>query len=155
MNTIFLKQNKNLKYIIMKENNTTLPEKVWLTKEYDNIPEGSCIHVKGKSKTHYKGTWASMGGSYSVTVPKNLCRETSTLQEPLKHVGRKKEKKPDVKYGVVWFISPSDPRWYHEEHNISPSKSEEMPDILKAKIKEFEGLYGKHPEDLVWHQLSR
>jgi len=58
-----------------------LPEKVWTTKEYQGIPEGSCIYVESETDTKYIGTWASNLGSFPVTVEKIFCSETSELEK--------------------------------------------------------------------------
>ena len=55
-------------------NKTTSPLKVTLIKEYESIPEGSCIHVTKELKNHYKGIWSFMGGSLNVKVKKEFCR---------------------------------------------------------------------------------
>lgn len=39
-----------------------------------NVPEGSGIHVSKVLKRSYRGIWASMMGSYTVTVPKDAAR---------------------------------------------------------------------------------
>lgn len=61
----------------------SLPEKVWTTQDYKEIPHGSCIYVESATETTYTGTWSSMEGSSEVTIGKRLCSETSDLQELL------------------------------------------------------------------------
>jgi len=64
----------------------TLPEKVWTKKEYQGIPEGSCIHIQHQTDFVYEGTWSFMGGTSSVSIPKYLCSNTSILEETMKQV---------------------------------------------------------------------
>jgi hypothetical protein len=64
----------------MKEKDK-LPEKVWVTENYKEIPQGSCIYVQKETANEYQGIWSSMGGSYTVTVPKHLCSEMSNLEK--------------------------------------------------------------------------
>lgn len=68
------------------DNQSPLPEHVWTTQDYQGIPQGSCIVVQSHTKDNYTGTWSSMGGSYPVTVPKYLCKETNNLENIKKSV---------------------------------------------------------------------
>jgi hypothetical protein len=64
----------------MKKKNTNpetenKPEiRVRLTEDYKGMPEGSTVYVDKELKYTYKGVWCSMGGSYTVTVPKKICQ---------------------------------------------------------------------------------
>lgn len=48
--------------------------KVKTIKDYCNIDAGSVIEVTKETKTHYKGLWSSMMGTFKVTIPKDICK---------------------------------------------------------------------------------
>jgi hypothetical protein len=40
------------------------------TKDYKSIPAGSGIYIEKENKKSFRGTWSSMMGTYTVTIPK-------------------------------------------------------------------------------------
>lgn len=60
-----------------KARRATIPFLIRLTRHVDEddltIPMGSGILVEKVLKRCYRGTWASLLGTYTVTVPKSAC----------------------------------------------------------------------------------
>lgn len=60
--------------------------KVWLTEDFYDLPEGSCIYVHDEGTDEdgtllLDGTWCSMAGSYFVTVPASICTDVDPDKE--------------------------------------------------------------------------
>jgi hypothetical protein len=66
--------------------------KAWLTEDFYDLPEGSCIYVMDEGtgsdgNLMLDGMWSSMAGSYFVTVPASICTfedPDTTMKEAIK-----------------------------------------------------------------------